>query len=132
VFGESQRLFKKILHELLHLSIALYAYIRKSFKLTIKNRSFVKIFLSFQSLCFSKESTAINCTKKSKNRWRVIRVRTNIWGLNARSATCTFFSRGSVEFEMLRKRTFTTSPNNTTQNDDLIIRQDKHRSQQPR
>jgi hypothetical protein len=43
------------------------------------------------------------------------------------------FSRGSVEFEMLPKRTFTISPDNTTQNDDhIIIRQDKHRYQQPR
>jgi hypothetical protein len=42
-----------------------------------------------------------------------------------------FFSWGSVEFEMLRKRKFATSPHNNTQHDDLIIRLDNHRFRQP-
>jgi hypothetical protein len=60
------------------------------------------------------------------------RVRTHIWGRNARSAPVYLFSQGSIEFEMLRKCTFTTSPQNTTQNDDLIISQDRHHCQKPR
>jgi hypothetical protein len=60
------------------------------------------------------------------------RVRTHIWVTTRVVRPCIYLCRGSVEFGILRKRTFTTAPHNTAQNYDLIIRQDKHRSRQPR